>query len=84
MLPAVGRPWLVTFRSTTNSASPTSTRITPMTGDIAIIGKVSSVRPVDMLVTVATSLRSDCTAYYYDDLRAWGVLTGALRGAVEC
>jgi hypothetical protein len=35
-----------------------------MTGGIVIIGKVSSVRPVGMLVTVATSLRSDCTAHH--------------------
>ncbi len=36
-----------------------------------------------MLVTVATSHRGDCTAHHYDDLRAWGVLAGALRGAVK-
>src|SRR5918995_6529508 len=60
--PAVGRPWLVTCRSTRNSASPIRTRISPIAGGIAIIGKVSSVRPVGMLVTVASSLRSDCIA----------------------
>jgi hypothetical protein len=61
---------LVTFRSTTNSASPTSIRTTPIDGDIAIIGKVSSVRLVGMLVTVALSLRSDCIAHHYDSLAA--------------
>ncbi len=73
MAPAVGKPWLVTFRSTRNSANPTSTRTTPMAGGIAIIGKVPSVRPVGMLVTVATSFQDDCTAHHYDDLRALGV-----------
>ena len=69
MAPAVGRPWLVTFRSTRNSASPTSTRTTPIAGGIAIIGKVSSVRPVGMLVTITKSLQENCTAHHYDDLR---------------
>ena len=75
MAPAVGRPWLVTLRSTRNSASPTSTRTPPIAGGIAIIGKVSSVRPVGMLVTVASSLQSDCTAHLQAGLlqgdRSW-------------
>jgi hypothetical protein len=54
MAPAVGKPWLVTLRSTINSASPTSTRTTPMAGRVTIASKAPSGRSVGMPVTIAS------------------------------
>ncbi len=65
MPPAVGRPWLVTLRSTTNSTSPAITSTTPMVGRITISSKAPSIRSLDMPVAVASSVRSDCIAHHH-------------------
>jgi hypothetical protein len=54
MAPAVGKPWLVTFRSTRKSASPTSTRTIPIAGRITIVSKAPSGRSVGMPVRIAS------------------------------
>ena len=49
-----------------DSASPTRTKTTPIAGGIAIISKVPSGRSVGMMVTVASLVRSNCTAHDHD------------------
>ena len=56
MPPAVSRPWLVTLRSTIKSTTPMRIRITPITGDITIIGTAPLGRSIDIRMTVASSL----------------------------
>src|SRR3712207_3633801 len=65
MPPAVGTPWLVTLRSTTNRTSPTITSATPIMGRITIVNKAPSIRSLDMPVAVASSVRSDCIAPHH-------------------
>ncbi|HXK40226.1 MAG TPA: hypothetical protein VJ837_05325, partial [Candidatus Paceibacterota bacterium] len=60
---------LLTLRSTMKSASPTRIKITPIAGGITIIGTVLFGRSIDMQMTVASSLESDCTAYRGDGFR---------------
>src|ERR687898_307009 len=76
MPPAMSRPWLVTLRSTMKSTIPTRIRITPIAGDI--IGTVPSGRQIDMQMTVASSLESDCTAHV-STLRPGGLRLSARR-----
>jgi hypothetical protein len=61
--PAVSRPWLVTLRSRMKSAIPTRIRTTPIAEGVTIMGKVPFGRSIDMQMTVASSLESDCTAH---------------------
>jgi hypothetical protein len=63
MAPAVGKPWLVTLRSTRNSASPTSTRTTPMAGAITIVSKAPPILSGGMRATLTSSVGSDFTAH---------------------
>ena len=63
MAPAVGKPWLVTLRSTRNSASPTSTRTIPMAGVITIVSKAPPILSGGMRATLTSSVGSDFTAH---------------------
>src|SRR5215213_1640775 len=82
MPPAVGRPWLVTLRSTMKSAIPIRTKITPMAGGITIIGRVPFGRSIDVRMTEASSLESDCTAHRSGDfVLRYGSRSSRHRGA---
>src|SRR5215210_168537 len=78
MPPAVSSPWLVTLRSTMKSTIPTRIRITPIAGGITNIGTVPFGRSVDIQMTVASSLESDCTAHV-STLRPGGLRLSARR-----
>src|SRR5215213_9660430 len=82
MPPAVGRPWLVTLRSTMKSAIPMRTKITPMAGGITIIGRVPFGRSMDIRMKVASSLESDCIAHRGGDfVQRYGSRSSLHRGA---
>jgi hypothetical protein len=62
---------LVTLRSTRKSAIPTRIKITPIAE--GFIGTVPSGRSINIRMTVASSLESDCTAPYDDGfIEAYG------------
>jgi len=56
MLPAVGRPWLVTPRSTIKSTIPVRTKIIPIVGGITIIPAEPYSKSTSMRMKVASSL----------------------------
>src|SRR5215212_5071759 len=82
MPPAVGRPWLVTLRSTMKSAIPTRIRITPIAGGITIMGNVPFGRSAEIRLRIASEVRSDCTAHRGEDFgQSCGLPSPAHRAA---